>query len=483
MTREPEDLAEMRRGLGAQLTVFRMAAELTQGQLGRAACCDRTNVAHIEKGRSRGDERFWTIADELCGAEGALLAAFHAVSAAKQAHEVQVREAQLAECRAKAQALRLTLHREVKRLSIATRAGTVDGDSSPGTVEDQDMKRREAIALAAKISVGAGLTAADRAILDAPVTASPVPTRIGAPDVIRVEAMTRNLMAQDKAFGGGSCRDAVLGYLNWAQQLREANASDEVRRTLDAALAQLESLAGWTSRDLCLPLSAQRYYLRSLESAQRAEEPVHAAHALQSLGGLYLEAGHFQEALQLFRLGALPAQEAVSSGMLTDLARSEACAHASLGSVDEVQRGLRRAEEHYARAQEAPAEWFLSAVVLPDHSELPAGRANAYSRLASHDQRFAETAVTEMTEALRLRDPARTRAILSSRITLATNQYRCGETDLANTTTEQVLSSISQVSSRRTARDLITLGTEIHQYTTNSTALDLAHRISTDIAA
>lgn len=53
MAREPEDLAEMRRELGAQLTVFRVAAELTQGQLGQVAWCDRTNVADIEKGRSR----------------------------------------------------------------------------------------------------------------------------------------------------------------------------------------------------------------------------------------------------------------------------------------------------------------------------------------------------------------------------------------------------------------------------------------------
>lgn len=275
----------------------------------------------------------------------------------------------------------------------------------------------------------------------------------------------------------------MFGHLSWARQLREASASEDVQRALDVALARLESLAGWTSPDLCLPRSAQRCYLRSLESAQRAEEPVHAAHALQSLGGLYLEAGHFPEALRLFRLGALPAQEAMSSGMLADLARSEACAHASLRSVDETQRALRRAEEHYARTQDAPAEWVVSAVVLPDHSELPAGRANAYSRLAGHDPRFAETAVMDMTEALRLRDPGRARAMLSARITLATNQYRCGETDLANTTTEQVLASISQVSSRRTTRDLITLGTEIRQYTTNSTALDLAHRISTDIAA
>jgi DNA-binding XRE family transcriptional regulator len=483
MAREPENLAEMRRGLGAQLTVFRVAAELSQSQLARAACCDRTNVTHIEKGRYRGDERFWTIADELCGAEGALLAAFRVVSAVKEAHEVQVREAQLAESRAKAQALQLTLHREVNRLGITTRAGTVDGYASPGTVEDQEMKRREAVALAAKISVGARLTAADLAILDAPVTTSPVPARIGAPDVVRVEAMTRSLMAQDKAFGGGSCRDAVLGHLSWAQLLRGADASDEVLRSLDAALARLESLAGWTSRDLCLPRSAQRCFLRSLESAQRAKEPVHAAHALQDLGGLYLEAGYFPEALQLFRLGALPAQEAMSSEMLCDLARRESYVHASLGSVEEMQRALRRAEEHYARAQEAPAGWVLSGVVLPDHSELPAGRANAYSRLASHDQRFAETAVVEMTEALTLRDPGRARAMLRGRITLATNLYRCGETDLANASAGQVLAAIAQVSSRRTARDLITLGTEIRQHTTDSTALDLAHRISTDIAA
>ncbi len=112
------------------------------------------------------------------------------------------------------------------------------------------MKRREAIALAAKIAVRASLTAADRAVLDAPVTASPVPARIGTPDVARVAAMTRNLMAQDKALGGGSCRNAVLGYLNWAQQLRGMSASDDVRRALEAALARLESLAGWTIREL-----------------------------------------------------------------------------------------------------------------------------------------------------------------------------------------------------------------------------------------
>lgn len=109
MTREPDELVEMRRVLGAQLAAYRQAAELSQGQLAIAAMVDRTTVAHIEKGRSRADERFWKIADERCRADGALLAGFHTWEAAKQDHEVRTREAQLADARAKAEALRAPL--------------------------------------------------------------------------------------------------------------------------------------------------------------------------------------------------------------------------------------------------------------------------------------------------------------------------------------------------------------------------------------
>ncbi|MDQ3155090.1 MAG: hypothetical protein M3R63_26265, partial [Actinomycetota bacterium] len=304
----------------------------------------------------------------------------------------------------------------------------------------------------------------------------------GASDVTRVEAMTRALIGQDKAMGGGSCRDAVLGYLRWAQQLRDATTSDSVRVALQAALTRLESLAGWTSADLCLPRSAQGCYLRSLESARLAGEPLLAAHALGRLGELYLQAGHFREALQIFQVGSIPAQQAASPGMLAGLAFDEARAHAGLGSADEVQRALRHAGEHYDRAQQAPDEWVNTAV-LPDRSDPPCGPANAYSQLAAHHPRFAENAVTEMTEALTLRDPSRARAMLWSRITLAANQYRCGETDLANATTELVLTSVDQVSSRRTTRDLSALGSQIRRHTTDSTALDLAHRIHTEVAA
>ncbi len=106
MAREPETIAELRRALGAQLATFRLAAELTQGQLAKMAICDRTTLVHIEKGRSRADERFWRAVDAACDARGALLAAFVELEAAKAEHEQQEKERRLAIVRAKAAELR-----------------------------------------------------------------------------------------------------------------------------------------------------------------------------------------------------------------------------------------------------------------------------------------------------------------------------------------------------------------------------------------
>ena len=106
MAREPEAIAELRRSLGGQLATFRLAADLTQGQLAKIAYCDRTTIVHIEKGRARADERFWRAVDIACDAEGALVAAYLELEAAKAEREQREREARLASVRAKAAALR-----------------------------------------------------------------------------------------------------------------------------------------------------------------------------------------------------------------------------------------------------------------------------------------------------------------------------------------------------------------------------------------
>jgi DNA-binding XRE family transcriptional regulator len=106
MAREPEVIAELRRALGARLATFRQAAELKQGELAQLVNCDRTTLAHIEKGRSRSDEQFWSKADGACGAGGTLLAAFRELEAARAEHDHAIRIRELDDVRAKAEQLR-----------------------------------------------------------------------------------------------------------------------------------------------------------------------------------------------------------------------------------------------------------------------------------------------------------------------------------------------------------------------------------------
>ena len=113
MAGEPETIAELRRALGTQLAIFRLAAELTQGQLAKIVVCDRTVIVHIEKGRARGDERFWRVVDEAVGADGALLAGCMELETAKAEHEQGERDKRLATVRAKVAALRGQAGRKV----------------------------------------------------------------------------------------------------------------------------------------------------------------------------------------------------------------------------------------------------------------------------------------------------------------------------------------------------------------------------------
>jgi tetratricopeptide (TPR) repeat protein len=88
------------------LANFRQAAALKQSELAEVVNYNRTTVAHIEKGRGRADEQFWSKADTACNAGGALLTAFHELAAAKAEHEQQVHAAELAEARARVGAVR-----------------------------------------------------------------------------------------------------------------------------------------------------------------------------------------------------------------------------------------------------------------------------------------------------------------------------------------------------------------------------------------
>jgi len=109
---EPPELVAMRFALGQQLAALREAAEIVQQQIGHKTGYSRSSVAHAESGRQLLTREFWKTADGLLQADGALLASYEQVRAAKEEHEARSGEAALAkayaEAQAHAQALRTT---------------------------------------------------------------------------------------------------------------------------------------------------------------------------------------------------------------------------------------------------------------------------------------------------------------------------------------------------------------------------------------
>ncbi|MFJ8815175.1 helix-turn-helix domain-containing protein [Amycolatopsis thermoflava] len=95
MAKVPDEVAERQRALGEQLSAYRKLAQLTQAQLARRLYCDRTTIAHVERGQRVKDEAFWRDADAAVGAGGELLAAFRQLEAVRMEADQAARLAEI----------------------------------------------------------------------------------------------------------------------------------------------------------------------------------------------------------------------------------------------------------------------------------------------------------------------------------------------------------------------------------------------------
>ncbi|MGH3938535.1 MAG: helix-turn-helix domain-containing protein [Pseudonocardiaceae bacterium] len=104
MIQEPPELTAMRLSLGQQLASLREARGKVQQQIARRTGYSRSSVAKAEAGSQLMSPEFWQKTDELLEAKGALLASYERVRRAKQEHEANAKEAELAKAYAEAQA-------------------------------------------------------------------------------------------------------------------------------------------------------------------------------------------------------------------------------------------------------------------------------------------------------------------------------------------------------------------------------------------
>ncbi|WP_258344734.1 helix-turn-helix domain-containing protein [Saccharopolyspora gregorii] len=357
----------------------------------------------------------------------------------------------------------------------ATAMRVAKSNSGPQAEEDESVKRRKFLSHAAAVTMGAAVFGTEENTWVPSNVQTPAPMRIGMTDVQQIQAATKALRDLDYRYGGGTCRDAVVAQLSWAQQLLDANASDQVKRKLYVSLADMHSLAGWTSFDTGLLDPARGHFGKALEFAKQAEDDSLVASVLYRMGRVYLHYQEPNEALKLFQLGQIAAQESGSSLTVAVLCANEAWAYGMLNKPDQVQKMVGRTKDEFARANVAEApDW----VRFFNENDLHGMIGSAHDALAVFDpDRYAPLAVAETIKCNEAYGADMQRTHVFGLSLQATNHIRAGDLQEGIKVGRSALQIGEKVKSARVADRLKPLELEAGRHRMNSDARDLSEEI------
>jgi DNA-binding XRE family transcriptional regulator/tetratricopeptide (TPR) repeat protein len=410
MGREPATLVEMRRALGTQLAAFRQAAGLTQEQLAKATFRDRSTVAHIETGRSRADEWFWTVADECCGAEGALRTGFRGWAAAMQDHEVRTREAQLVQARAKAESLRTVTDPGLLREADVREVAVGEGDQVAKQLVTLlcglvgAMNRRELLQLLgwAVGTVVASPTMRDLGAEEQERLARAIvsPSRVDERVIDHIDAIFRHCKLQEDTLGSRAVLPTVLGQSKLIHDLL-TECPGYLRSRLLSVYSDMSTSIGYYFFELNDVDSAKSYHEQARTAAHDAGNVELSIYALCEWS--YTASWHGQAPVGLDLAAA--AQSLVSKTqdplMQVGVAQRAATAYAFDSGYKECMVELEKARDTLVSAGQLPPEsplYFYNEGYLTSHESeclLRLGRpqeaaASASAGLALYDKSFAD---------------------------------------------------------------------------------------------
>ncbi|MCA1673834.1 MAG: helix-turn-helix domain-containing protein, partial [Actinobacteria bacterium] len=166
----------------------------------------------------------------------------------------------------------LGIPREFMGLSYGDSATYAEEVTVSDPPEDEDVLRR-AVLLAAPVAMwGRPLFGEIPELPAPPWVPSPLPSRLGITDVVRVEHQTELL--RTLAYQHGGHADAAHAIATHSMRLMAVPAEDRVKTKLGSALARLHTLAGWCCADSLLDAHACHHFREALELASESHEMV-----------------------------------------------------------------------------------------------------------------------------------------------------------------------------------------------------------------
>ena len=330
----------------------------------------------------------------------------------------------------------------------------------PRRALETPQQRHQFVATLAPFAVGGTPADVEAWLPQLPDSPVPAPAAVTAATIHTIGAITAEHRRLDATFGGGSCRDSAVANLIWARSLLRSDCPDDTLQTaLWRGLADLHNLVGWMCHDLGDHGSARRYLAQGLVFAQNAGDSSLMADAFYRLGRVSIHQEDPTEALHLFQLGLILAQNSSSLHSAAILHANIAWAHATLGHDQPVRESLARAVDELGRAAATPPpEW----TAFFGNADLDGMRGLIFAALARHEQHrttYAPQAIEHATRALQHRGGRASRSAMFDHLTIATGYTLLGQNSDAAGHARQVLEATEDVRSRRLHDRLRTLAT------------------------
>ncbi|MGH3751802.1 MAG: helix-turn-helix transcriptional regulator [Pseudonocardiaceae bacterium] len=285
----------MRAHLGAQLAAYRTAAVISQTQLGQALGRTRHTVSKIEHGTRTMSAGLWAIADQLCGAEGALIAEHEVLAQAEADYRdrsrAQRRQAQIQQAGAQAQ-------RQVPPVVVVswpdvlprnTGDGWSDGVlASAGLGEElrqvvtqlmQILGRRDAIRTLRLVLAAVGLSGLDLDECTRLAQAVACPSRVDARTVNNLAVTLAHCKRLEDSLGPCQVLDTVTALHRLVHRLLDGDPPAHVRKALSLVDSNIACSMGGYLVDMGQLDQSSRYFAHARKAAHDAGNTVYAAYA------------------------------------------------------------------------------------------------------------------------------------------------------------------------------------------------------------
>lgn len=282
----------------------------------------------------------------------------------------------------------------------------------------------------------------------------------------------------DAQRGGGSCRDSAVHYLAWATgMLHSRFDSEATERDLKAALSDMYQVTGWACHDLGDHPAARHYLTAGLVLARDINDLGLIAGGFYRLGRVSIHQGQAQQALKLWQLGQIVAQDSGNLASVAVLHANEAWAYAMLGAADLVCDALARAEGELDRVDAATVPSWARFSLAP--GELDGISGVIYGRLAAHREhrRYATLAIKCAEGAFGRRVPGEERSQTFDAISVATGYLLDGQLSEAEQYGHRAVEMATLTASVRAADRLRGMAALATPYKTHSGVAEVVARI------